>query len=676
MTITRLQEYASRKKLKPGNTETYYIPAYLHLSKDANKEYLRQRYGIILNVEYNDIYTAMIPIQAMKELSEEHSVISIDVGNEMRTQMDSVRLLSYINEAYMGTGLPHAYQGEGVIIGIIDSGFDFTHPNFRDINGNCRIKYVWDQNQIFMASNSTYGYGVVYQNSEEVLGAKHDMSGDTHGTHVAGIATGGYENIYRGVAPKADIAIVSTNRSEQGIIDGIDFLLKYSEEQNKPMVINLSMGAVTGYKDGTNNFSVMTDNLMKDKKGKLLVIAAGNEGHRNSTIKGSFNSTNTEVKSFLTPPSYNRDGLFIQCDAGHTYTLEISLKDIKKNKTIFCESFISGEKWSKSYENFGTGEDNDAIMNISSENNPLTGCPSFSVFISYTKPETEEWEIKLSSPDGGNYMICSDYGHFSSKGTPKYADGTSDMTIACTATGKESISTGAYISKESYIDILGNKHNSGWQRLMLYPLSGKGPTFDGRIKPDITAPGATVISSFNSYAASYSVKTEEKVYETTDISGRKFSWGVANGTSMATPVVTGTLALWLEANPTLTKEEAYAIMKKTSEADIHTGQLPNNMYGMGKINTTSGLKEILKQSSGITDIMRKADFFYDRNSETVRILSDTQLQRLEIYSSSGYMTDIIKNPADNTFSISKYPKGLYLVKAYSKSKLQTFKIIR
>ena len=254
--------------------------------------------------------------------------------------MDSVRILTHVDEVHVGIGLPTSYQGEGTIIGIIDRGFDFTHPNFRDENGDCRIRYVWDQNQFLVTSNSSYGYGLEYSTTEQILAAKRDMSGETHGTHVAGIATGSWDNVYKGIAPKSEIVLISVNGTEQGILDGIDFLLHYADEKNKPISINLSMGTVLGYKDGTDSFSILIDNLMKGKQGKLLSIAAGNEGHRKTTLTGTFNEAQKEIKSYLVPPSYDRDNLFIQGVVGSTYTVTISLKDTLSNKLLFSESFI------------------------------------------------------------------------------------------------------------------------------------------------------------------------------------------------------------------------------------------------------------------------------------------------------------------------------------------------
>ena len=79
---------------------------------------------------------------------------------------------------------------------------------YRDENGDCRIRYVWDQNQFLVTSNSSYGYGLEYSTTEQILAAKRDMSGETHGTHVAGIATGSWDNVYKGIAPKSEIVLI------------------------------------------------------------------------------------------------------------------------------------------------------------------------------------------------------------------------------------------------------------------------------------------------------------------------------------------------------------------------------------------------------------------------------------------------------------------------------------
>ena len=136
---------------------------------------------------------------------------------------DLTRGLTHADLVVQGDKLPQGFDGSGVIIGVVDTGFDFLHPAFLNNQLHSRIVCVWDQ----VASNgnlSDYGYGSVYEGRSEVENVKHDLSTDTHGTHVLGIASGSIWGKYGGIAPNAELAVVSTNKSEQGIIDGVDFL--------------------------------------------------------------------------------------------------------------------------------------------------------------------------------------------------------------------------------------------------------------------------------------------------------------------------------------------------------------------------------------------------------------------------------------------------------------------
>ena len=156
------------------------------------------------------------------------------------------------------------------------------------------------------------------------------------------------------------------------------------------------------------------------------------------------------------------------------------------------------------------------------------------------------------------------------------------------------------MSKNEYTDLSGGLHKQPWTVEDIYPLSGKGPTYDGRLKPDVTAPGAVVVSSYNSYAGSHYVKPEDKVTEVSDENGgRKYSWGVLSGTSMATPVVTGTVALWLQADNTLTVVDVLDVIQATAVRDVYTGGEASGVFGHGKIDARAGL-EYLIRSTGIS----------------------------------------------------------------------------
>lgn len=654
-TVNLMEKAVVTRILSPEQT----VNVFIRLADGADIERIGRIYGVKFNVGTGNLYTAVVPMSMLAALADDDGVEAVDAGQEVHMMMDAARRLTHVDEAHAGTSLTMPYTGKGVLVGIIDAGFDFNHPNFRDKDGNCRIQAVWDQNN-FLVTDSDYGYGKEYRSTAEIVSAGRDMelTGDTHGTHVAGIATGSYDGPYLGVAPEADIVLVSTNKTEQGIIDGIDYLLEYAEKAGKPISINLSIGTVLGYKDGTDAFSVLIDNLMEGQTGKVISIAAGNEGDRNSTLSGLFGADCTGVKSFWIPPTYNRDNLFIQGERGADYELVLSLKNKDTGEELFTKTFTSDERQTLSFKDFGSQASDNGRLSVSVSENPSNGNPCFRVTMTYDLPETEIWEVALSS-ESGRYMINSDYGEFVSLGKTGYSAGTNESSIAATATGFNSIAVGAYVSKNTYNDLSGSIHDKDWTLEDIYPLSGKGPTYDNRIKPDVVAPGAAVVSSFNSYANSFYVSPEDKVASVVDdYTGRTYSWGVASGTSMATPVVTGTLALWLEANSDLSLEDIRRIIESTSSHDTFTGEVANGVFGHGKLDAFAGLKYLEQNTSIIQNEI--LGLKYELHDGILFVSTDTDISRIDIYgidgkmlgSEKGYGKEIrIRLPSDGVFFV-------------------------
>lgn len=654
-TVNLMEKAVVTRTLSPEQT----VNVFIRLADGADIERIGRIYGVKFNVGTGNLYTAVVPMSMLAALADDDGVEAVDAGQEVHMMMDAARRLTHVDEAHAGTSLTMPYTGKGVLVGIIDAGFDFNHPNFRDKDGNCRIQAVWDQNN-FLVTDSDYGYGKEYRSTAEIVSAGRDMelTGDTHGTHVAGIATGSYDGPYLGVAPEADIVLVSTNKTEQGIIDGIDYLLEYAEKAGKPISINLSIGTVLGYKDGTDAFSVLIDNLMEGQTGKVISIAAGNEGDRNSTLSGLFGADCTGVKSFWIPPTYNRDNLFIQGERGADYELVLSLKNKDTGEELFTKTFTSDERQTLSFKDFGSQASDNGYLSVSVSENPSNGNPCFRVTMTYDLPETEIWEVALSS-ESGRYMINSDYGEFVSLGKTGYSAGTNESSIAATATGFNSIAVGAYVSKNTYNDLSGSIHDKDWTLENIYPLSGKGPTYDNRIKPDVVAPGAAVVSSFNSYANSFYVSPEDKVASVVDdYTGRTYSWGVASGTSMATPVVTGTLALWLEANSDLSLEDIRRIIESTSSHDTFTGEVANGVFGHGKLDAFAGLKYLEQNTSIIQNEI--LGLKYELHDGILFVSTDTDISRIDIYgidgkmlgSEKGYGKEIrMRLPSDGVFFV-------------------------
>ena len=130
------------------------VHAYITLTDDAAKAQLEQQYSIRFNVRCGDTYTAVIPRSALSAVAADARVKALYVGEQMKLMTDEVRKQIHADALQSGSGLSTSYTGKGVLIGVIDMGFDFTHPNFADATGHCRILNVWDQNAVVAPSGA------------------------------------------------------------------------------------------------------------------------------------------------------------------------------------------------------------------------------------------------------------------------------------------------------------------------------------------------------------------------------------------------------------------------------------------------------------------------------------------------------------------------------------------
>ena len=535
-TITRVHQRVSALRSADEN-----IHARVRLCDEADLDRLAADYGVAFNVVTGNLATAVIPMSALVDFAEDPDVENVDAGNSVKAMTDLAREYSHVDALHVGLpDFPRSFTGKGVLIGVIDTGFDFMHPAFRDAEGNSRIIHVWDQSGR-NGNTPSMGYGVVFDTPELIRSAAHDVSRDTHGTHVAAIAASSAD-VYKGMAPESGIVVVATDKSESGIIDALAYLLDYAEKEKKPMAINLSMGTVIGFKDGTDPIASMIDELL-DKSGKkcLMAIAAGNEGHRNSTIVTEATGQGEVINTSFTPPSHMRENIFIGCSTTSAFQVTLSL--VGSDGVAFETSISSDVSESVSHENI-TGEKDYSLVTLSPMKDADGLQRGVSINLYAPLKDGQKWKLSVTGA-AGKYIACCDYGELD--------NGSNASTMAATACGQIPISVGAYVSRDKFTNLQGTERSSDWTVGERYPLSGMGPAFDGRDKPDVLAPGAHIISAINNYAASYNVNREDLAYTEVDalIPGRTNYWGAMCGTSMATPVVTGIMALWLQANPRL-----------------------------------------------------------------------------------------------------------------------------
>lgn len=255
--------------------------------------------GITINAIYGqNIVTAQIPFNILPQLSQLSGVINIQISETATLSLNKAREDCFVDNVHIGTEIKSPFTGKGVIVGIVDCGFDTGHPAFfeTDNTAKSRIVRFWDQNCESGNPPSGFSKGTLFTTQESILNAGTDNADQTHGTHVAGIAAGGYKgnintsatelednNPFYGCAPDASIVLIGTTLQDNDILDGIRYIFNYADSVNMPAVVNISINTFTGPHDGTSAFDTALDAIQGP--GRIVVGAVGNE-NKNHTHTG------------------------------------------------------------------------------------------------------------------------------------------------------------------------------------------------------------------------------------------------------------------------------------------------------------------------------------------------------------------------------------------------------
>lgn len=604
----------------------YFVDALIMADNSLNRESLTD-IGIIVSAKAGNVWSIRIPVEKLNTVSTLKGIKALDTGTKMKLLTDHVEKESTTNLLGIKNQVPYFY-GDSVIVGIIDNGFDYTHPTFFDRNTKkSRISRAW--NQIYNADESGlnvapptgYDYGMELVNLQNIIASidtasylhkqlyLNDGSNYSHGTRVTHIAAGsglGTNSVNRGVAPAAQIVLVAIDDdwSSANIVDAIQYIFDYASSVNKPAVINLSFGTNIGPHDGTSLLSQAFNNLSGE--GRILVGAAGNDGDAKTHLSHVFTKRST-VSTFLGIRDHitlSNEVVDSWASPGTAFSLKVMVN--KNTAKIGETAFISSTSNGVFSDTIYHGTDTAFIEIISQRTNFLNRRPNIQVRIS-TNRGTDELSFALAF-NAANTTIHSwcNIG-FLDLGLPNYIAGNSSYTIVDGQTAEEIITVGAYVTRNVFTNIYGYDQNfeDEFEIDEIAPFSSQGPTLDKRTKPDITAPGAAIISSISSFDDGYELFYDEEDNPVTSaftspINGRVYRYGAESGTSFASPLVTGSVALMLEANPTLTPQHVAAILKTTARRDVFTGYIPwkgNNTWGWGKIDIQAAVREAVRTNA-------------------------------------------------------------------------------
>lgn len=619
-----------------------------------------ERHGVIVNCEFDGFVTAQIPVKELSRISRLPGVTEVEISRMVKLATDTTLRVTHAGQVLNGTqyGLPQAYDGSGVVIGIIDTGFDYQHIAFRrtDDPSQTRIVRVYDPMD---STGHEARIGDKVLPGTVFMGEQIDTmtyNSGTHGTHVAGIATGMHVGGYGGMAPGADIVMcVCRNLNlyipETEVANSIKYIFSYADSVGKPCVINVSVSTTFGPHDGSDWISRAV--AQTSGPGRIFVIAAGNTGSRYFYAYGP--STMEKPLSMLMscypegqgPADFYyyykytwfdiwirnpRTRPVAQLHIFDTFTRRIVWKSdlitlFKKiNASEFDDYFVPNQSVDSegylqaliSQTSSGKYELQAYAYNLKTTEYTIDGNGNY---VSRYRIGVTVYPPKIYYPNQTDSIYLDSWtvqGNLGSYGGIVYTDEISEngdtvavahdgfyrwpsdnCSIGSFAVHDSIISAGAFVGRNSFYSLPNHSmqydYNAiigGIFNLSSYESPGFGPT--GKALPTVMAPGFDVVSSASRYSYFLDWGGHPNLVMRTDDG---YIWGVMSGTSLAAPTVAGIIAQWLQINPNLSPGNIKDIIAHTAVKDAFTLD-PNNgvRFGPnGKIDAMAGARYILAQ---------------------------------------------------------------------------------
>ena len=584
---------------------------FVQMQDGINDEMLAQ-YGCKKYAQLGDIAIVTVPLENVGALSEQPEVLRVEANDKARPTLDLVPSVTNLLPVYEQTAQHPAFTGQGVVVGVMDIGFDLTHPTFYNEPSlsNYRIKAFWDQ----LAPNADcdrFPVGSEWTTTEDILQRQCATDGreQNHGTHTTGIAAGsGYNSSYRGMAWESDICLVANAvTADTAFIDvsdyylyttatdalGFKYLFDYADSQQKPCVVSFSEGYTPYMDDDDRLFSLFLSRLVGP--GHILVSSAGNESQGLTYFPKPFGVEH--AGSFIR--DFNPTANYKMLSDGNPVVRLIAYEErnvVEQELRLPMDS----ENWKNDQliDTLFFDSDTCAVYISRYPTSLVEGKTGYLITLRGNRPFSEMEHIALVV-EGANCeaeFFGSSTHSFGNYDTDKQWNAAEKShNILAPGCLEPAITVGSTSHRLTYTNVNGTvvKDTKDPEAGLLSWFSSIGPAMDGRTKPDVTAPGNYVISSQSSfYLETYPDATTYDV-EHFDFGGRTYVWAAQSGTSMSTPVVAGIIALWLQANPTLSPDDIRDVLQRTCRHPEEQLAYPNNRYGYGEVDAYRGLLEVL-----------------------------------------------------------------------------------
>jgi subtilisin family serine protease len=590
---------------------------YLSMLAKSNAQFTAEELvwqRILFTEPLQQFLSVKIPLQKLSCIQELKGLEYLEIAGKINPNLDKAIKDLRADSVHHGYGLPQGYTGKNVLIGVTDWGFDYTHPVFYDtLLQTNRIFAAWDQFKTNGPAPNGFSYGTEYATPSSLLAAGSDTSNiysyGTHGTHVAGIAGGaGANTAYRGVAYDAQFLFVTFLVDEGAVLDAWQWMYQKALAADKRLVINMSWGLYHfGTLDGTSLLSQAIDAF--SNLGVVFVNSGGNNGAVNFHLKKTFNNdllkSRIEFYDYSANPNMWGQSIHAWGEAGQAF--ENGLIITNSSNVLLAETpFYSTATTSSYIDTFLVVNQDTIWYNISADAaHPLNGKPQMRLRVKNTNTAlrvqlksqanagtVHYWNVTELTNEVGNWGM-----DFLAAGAGTTA-GDNQNGISEPSCADQVISVAAYATQ--YATNSGSLVGGA-----LANFSSRGPRYDGAMKPDIAAPGVAIASAVSSFTDANYTSVGNTSFNNTTYHFAKFS-----GTSMASPMVAGVVALMLEANPYLSASQIKEIIMNTARQDNYTGVIPaggSPLWGAGKVNAYAAVKLAL-QTLGTQNALVSTDW--------------------------------------------------------------------
>ena len=641
LALARRERIANRRA--PADSGKEFFQTFISFDDSVTLFSLRQL-GVKVNAVLDGFVVAEVPVEVLPVVMDYPGVKHIALAHSLQLCNDTARYMSNVNPLHIAEGRAVPLMGEGVLVGVIDSGIDFNHINLCDHQGRSRVRAVYmpeDKSGSAPVVKGDTLPGSCYECPEQIKALTTDYAASSHGTHTTGTAAGSFmANGWHGVAPEADLVICgipSQKLTDVNLVNALIYIFDYADRIGKPCVVNMSISGNDGPNDGSSflcrTFEALTG------PGRLCVVAAGNDGDAPICFHASLQGVNDTVTTLLRNQrgGLQREGyVSMWSDGPQPHGSRLVVINRATGVLEYASAFISSLPEDSV---FAISSDDDVDFAKYYEGEVLFASamePQYGADGSLSNQGRfhSYWSFDVTSVKSGHLLglqytadesvnltgWCTKNTSFYPFGLAGMTGGSSVGSISDLATTDSVISVGAYCSRSSYVARTGEVVNiANCQPGDIAYFSSYGPDECGVTRPDICAPGMALLSSASRYD---SVSNQGMWPSPVIVDGMEYPYYSNQGTSMSTPVVTGVVALMLQVNGRLGPTEVREALHRSALVDSYVAMGDPRRWGSGKLDAAAAVDDVIRNTLipgdvnndgevNIADVMALIDIILD-----------------------------------------------------------------